>query len=777
MPTTFIQLTDTLSNANIQYWLTVFFGLVIIYSYAVGKYDSPTYAKTSIGNLAQLSPRSLAPDSRYRKGFRIYVLGLFGIYFILCTIGPKIFTAFGLPVAEYLKDPSIWPIGVASAVTAAGAVSDNKFPGNIEGLIRRKAHEAAYIPTAVTTLAYQLRSLSLTDWLDRASPSDLQTVQLRVGDGPALALQEIAKLEEGKLVSWARANILFLCYQQLEVAKYGPFKAQDESRQGEEYLVGLHASVRSRLASVDLSNLSLDDALSKQVDGLFEGASVLLASTLLQATPDARELSSTIFALDFKDIDAAGRQTWQQYATFVMSVICVVCAVFGVVFYLFPAIIFGIGSAIFPSLKGLELNHIQNYTARITQPGLSSAVLYISMFCIMVYVRERRLSNKKWEEKLGTYVDFWFWTSIFAALVATVITLAVPYVRGEGLVFILAFALPLSVLGSIFFVFHMRGSARCPDNVGARLLHIFGPGTIAHALMAVLLTGVLTTLFQRVSFENAPVWSMADVGSYYRKVADKLKQQENVKPGSFTGRHSSQSMMAVKDQISSLAQEFERSTHPITPNIANNMLVKVQRICALLDDPFPLESKLFIPPNEDVQGCRVDNTYENPDALTNAADRDVVSLGRNLEALWSSLWAMQSKERSEQIIWVQVTIACLFGLCTSLAFSSTIRFGRVEQLRNQIDKFDENTLEKLTSRAKTHFSQRGADTDTKVWQSTPNTSVGLLTPLEAVRYQPYRPPLFDSLPIKTEPKRSGKGAQAGSADRRMSQTTVVPLRG
>jgi hypothetical protein len=775
MPTTFIQLTDTLSSVNIQYWLTIFFGLVIIYSYAVGKYDSPTYAKTSIGNLAQLSPRSLAPDSRYRKGFHLYVAGLFGIYVILCIIGPKIFTAFGLPVAEYLKDPSIWPIGVASAVTAAGAVSDDQFPGNVEGLIRRKAHEAAYIPTAVTTLAFQLRSLSLMDWLDRASPKDLHTVQTRTGDVPALDLHEIAKLEEGKLVSWARANILFLCFQQLDVAKYGPFKAQDESREVEEYLVGLHASVSNRLSSIDPSNPSVDDALSKQIDAFFEGGSVLLASTLLQATPDARELSSTIFSLGFKDIDAAAPQTWQQYATFVMSVICVVCAVLGVVFYLFPTIVFGIGSTIFPSLKGLDLNQVPNYTARITQPGLSSAILYVSMFVIMVYLRERRLSTKKWEEKLGTYVDFWFWTAILSAAVATVITLAIPYVRGEGVGFIFAFALPLSLLGSVFFVFHMRSSARCPDD---RLLHIFGAGAITHALIAVVLTGVLTALFQRVSLENAPAWSMADVRFYYKKVADKMKKQENVKPGLFTGRHSSQSMIEIKDQIGSLAQDVERLPHRNDPNTANNMLVKVQGICALLDRDLLAESKLFTPPSEEVPGCRVDNTYENPDGLTTPADRDVVSLGRNLEALWNSLWALQSKEVSEQITSVQVTIACLFALCAALTFSSAIRFGRTEQLRNQIDKFDESTLEKLATRAKAHFSQRGSDTDVRVWQLTPNPSVGLLTPLEAVRYQPYRPRLFDSLPIKPEPERSDKGALPSTAtERRASPTTVVPLRG
>ncbi len=53
-------------------WIAVIVGMVIVYSFAASRYNVPTFAKTSIGPVGQLSPKLLAPDSRYQKGFAIY---------------------------------------------------------------------------------------------------------------------------------------------------------------------------------------------------------------------------------------------------------------------------------------------------------------------------------------------------------------------------------------------------------------------------------------------------------------------------------------------------------------------------------------------------------------------------------------------------------------------------------------------------------------------------------------------------------------------------------
>jgi hypothetical protein len=772
MPEPLWLLIEALRDVQFQYWITVFLGLVIVYSFAVGKYDSPTYAKTSIGNLAQLSPRSLASDSRYKKGFGIYVVCLFAIYSILCIVGPKIFVALGFPSSEFLQDEKLWPIAVASALTVAGAARDDRFPGNVEGLIRRKAHEAAYIPTAVTALAYQLRSFSLADWLQRSPAKELHKFQSRIGEFPGLSLKDVAKLEEGKVVSWVRANILFLHFQQLDAEKYGRIKAQDETREAEQYLVGLHASARSRLSSVDFSNLSLEDALSKDIDAFFEGASVLLAATVLQAAPDARALSSALSFLDFKDTDAVGRQAWQQYATFEVAVISLTCAALAVFMYLFPSLVLRLGSLVFTDLKNLDLMQDHGYRGRIIETAVSAVVLYVTMFLVMLYVREKRLTGKRWEEKLGTYVEFSLWTSVPAAVISTVILLANAQI--EGVWVILIFSLALSVLGSIFFVFHMRGSARCEDSVSARLLHIFGPGAVLHGLLAVLFAGVLVSLTYYWTIENRPGWSMSYVARDFDTAAEKLREQEEGKRGMFSGRHEPELITAMKERVNSLSREVPKLQSG-DANGARQLMAKVVEVCRLLDNPLPPDAKLFMEHSE--KACMAN---QGSGAGT-AADANVFQLVRNLEALWGSLSDLGDPlaiEHSRQDNWLQVTITCLFALFAALSFSCAARFGRVEQLGNQIDRFDESALDKLFTRAKTSFAQRGEDADLKRWLVTPNPTIGLLTPLEAVRYQPYRAPLFDSLPIKTERKRSVEAvAPASGTDRQVSGPTVVSLRG
>jgi hypothetical protein len=66
-------------------------------------------------------------------------------------------------------------------------------------------------------------------------------------------------------------------------------------------------------------------------------------------------------------------------------------------------------------------------------------------------------------------------------------------------------------------------------------------------------------------------------------------------------------------------------------------------------------------------------------------------------------------------------------------------------LRNEIDRFDEGTIERLRKRAACHLRQTGSPVGLERWLATPNSSIGLLTPLEGLRYRLYRASLFDSL--------------------------------
>src|SRR5262245_49499220 len=146
---------EQLAMRTDRFWVAAALGLVVVIAFASQRYDVPTWAKTSLGNLAQLSPKSLAPDYRYRNGYFYYLGVLAAIYAALCLIGPEILTLLGVTLPDFVKNTELWPLGAASAITLSGAVGDEKLAGRLEAYFRRKAHEAAFIPTAVTKLAQQ----------------------------------------------------------------------------------------------------------------------------------------------------------------------------------------------------------------------------------------------------------------------------------------------------------------------------------------------------------------------------------------------------------------------------------------------------------------------------------------------------------------------------------------------------------------------------------------------------------------------------------------------
>jgi hypothetical protein len=309
-----------------------------------------------------------------------------------------------LAIPEAWKDPTLWPMGAASALMTVGIAGDNKFPGNIENFIRRKAHEAAYIPTAVTTLSYQLASIDLDEWLKTTDRQTIETIQAQSGGDAVGPIQQIAALAEGKLVSWIRGNILIHCLRKLSEEQYDAIKAQDANRDATRFLEALHDSIKSRLATAT-PGYTVDAPLAKNMDDFVDGASVLLASTLLQATPDARELSATITSLGFKEIDSSSPQTWTQFAILSTAFLCAAAFFTWLIAYLLPDLVFGIASKLIPTLKGLNSYQIHDYFTRITLTAVNTALLYSVIFVVLMYVRERRLNKRKWEEKLGSHID------------------------------------------------------------------------------------------------------------------------------------------------------------------------------------------------------------------------------------------------------------------------------------------------------------------------------------------------------------------------------------
>src|SRR6185312_8763874 len=115
-----------------------------------------------------LPPQFLTMDARYRWGRRVYISLMLALYAAICVIGP---TAFSFKDVASSIAPSIpgssdvWPVAAAAFLISTGAASDNNLLGRIELLIRQYAHKSAYIPSAVSDLAFTLRTVNIHQWL------------------------------------------------------------------------------------------------------------------------------------------------------------------------------------------------------------------------------------------------------------------------------------------------------------------------------------------------------------------------------------------------------------------------------------------------------------------------------------------------------------------------------------------------------------------------------------------------------------------------------------
>jgi hypothetical protein len=165
----------------------------------------------------------------------------------------------------------------------------------------------------------------------------------------------------------------------------------------------------------------------------------------------------------------------------------------------------------------------------------------------------------------------------------------------------------------------------------------------------------------------------------------------------------------------------------------------LSEVCESLNGHLRPEGKLFAERGE--KGCR---TTKNP-------ERGFFSLGTNLQTLWDTLASLNGYRHNgipAKAVSVQMIIAVFFSIMVSLTFGLAVRFGRFKKLQNEIDKFDESTIDRLKDRARNFFHQSGSDVDLHTWLVTANSDIRFLTPLEAIRYPIYRSALFDSLPIR-----------------------------
>ena len=413
-----------------KFFTNYLFGLVIIVLYAKDKFNTPTYDKESMGPFSQLPPQLLTIDARYRQGMRTYVALLLALYTALCIIGPSTFSEQNVQFGFTSDTKQLWPVAAATFLISTGAAKDSSILGKIEHFIRQYAHKAAYIPSIVSNLAYAIRNVETAPWLKenkyklRQDEFEERKNALTVLIGPKF----VAKLnknprQQGHLATWARANIVFYCLQQmfrgvLPSEKLSQITDLPENVAILERLKKERDELESRFVSAEEqrekksgpgAEVDLDKLLS-DVQRFAKEVSLTIVVLLSQAVRTFSDLKERLEQLGFREIELGDHSDHLVYLVMVNFSILLgafmsyaLLVVVGALPNSFAALRYIKSFVILPQPSPSNDFSVTNH-ARELLIIATGALIYMVVFKVIDYLRESSLELSEWRENLQGYV-------------------------------------------------------------------------------------------------------------------------------------------------------------------------------------------------------------------------------------------------------------------------------------------------------------------------------------------------------------------------------------
>lgn len=732
-----MDLQDSYGVAKIFLDAKFYLGLITIVLYAKDKFNMPTYNRDAMGPFAQLSPQLLTVDSRYRRGRMVYLASMIFLYTALCIVGPTTLQSLDVPFAKAADDA--FPVAAAAFLVSTAAASDSSWLGKIELFIRQYAHKAAYIPTAVSDLAFNLRSVNISEWLIPTDGSvDAKELKTRQG-----AIQELAGEfafkrvtedpgQEGTVASWVRANILFYLLQEI----FGRRKVLANSKL--DYLVELPEN-RENLERIQtdraaiLAKLPADGDADKVLQSIYPEVqrftkltSLTLAVLMSQAARSSNFLNVHLDQLGLRSGYLRDRSDHFAYTALTNAFILLAALLTGVI----------LGGVVLRAYSADKWS--EQFTALAITVG-TGIVSYVTLFAILDYMRDKLLDSMDWQENLEGCVRLVIPGALIAAIGCTVLVILGFALFGLGgllgsvvIIQNLILQIIIASLAAAFGVGYLRRAARLrPDQISfwspAMLVH-----PILHGLIAVVLVGGLNYGVNQYNLASETQQRLDQIASLIKKVRDQ-SASDKPKTGFFSGKdpkHIAQ-LLGDVNRATGVAQAYISNPRGLSPwDVKSNQLAELERACNQLQ-------LYVVAPDEtyrqwfwnDKCGLDVDVT------ASDEADQTFVSLAKELSGLVDALG------RSDYMALVFSSVA---SFLFAFLFGVGLTYWRAWWLNNEIDRPD-GEISKLEEQAKRAF---GEDIRFKEFLVHPLMAVNGLTPLEAVRYEDYRGKLFTDVQKK-----------------------------
>jgi hypothetical protein len=763
---------DILQLSDLRSLTTYCLGLLIIVMYAKDKFNMPTYDKETVGPFAQLPPQSLTIDSRYQWGRTVYVLLLSALYTAISIIGPTIFDSDQSNANQsklgLVASAQTWQVAAATFLISTGAARDDSLLGRIELFIRQYAHKIAYIPGAVSDLAFSLRSFKVGSWLlNDPSIDGAKLIERRsslialVGEGSLKKFEQNPELDD-ETTAFLRANILFLTLSQIFDKSPGISNPRldsltdlPENRDAFERLQNTQRNLLAQIGNPDKQERESPDHLYADIQRFAREISLTIAVLLSRTARNGNDLAHRLDELGFPSAYANNRSDHVGYVFLVNAFILSGATISGL-FLLAPML-----------SKTVGVDWINRYLLLGLLTIFTGLLVYIVTFRVLDYSRDKLLEAQAWKESLESYSTVALSSSVLSSVICIVSATLIltlfnwlQYVAFNPMSFIsfVLFNTIIAAVGTGFGLLYFRQAARLRRSQLSFLAALLNGTAFAHACLAALLVGLLNT----VSYSYQVSTSPREI--YNRVMADFAALQPIIesKPADTKAVYSILSagdMKPISRSLNALGKLMN-----VSPDQADKQLKEVSAICISLHKKFDVQSKsgagddadgpthLFENPEDCTLGSLLSlNSASNrtpPAGSTDIAIQQQVATSRNeglfssfvfsLPQLYQSIRATKGDSGSKIAkyqIWIFPTIVAFI---IALGFGIGCRHWRSWWLYNEANRADGNgqKLRELLLRS------YGNDLDFDKCLVFPISSLGNLTPLEAIRYEDYCGRLF-----------------------------------
>lgn len=689
------------SQPSGQQIVSLLFGMLVVIVFSIDHYKVPTYAKTTIGEFIELAPESLTSHSRYVKGLGIYIALMLTFYAVLLAIGPTAISpvlAFMTGKPDGNTDGATWPLAATSIITLIGS-GDDRYLGRLEGWLRSIAHEAAYIPYAVTNLSAALDgSFPLAD-------DELRAAGELTPDNQAL----IRDSQEGFRQNWIRAKYL---YSRLELLRDRDDEFKQLMRQPENERALRFVDEQRVVLCKEVNRSEPDETLTRRIGTFKNALAVFLASILWRGCNTESAVRAKLAELKLN----VGRPESRSSASFMFHVFA----------YL--------GATALAWISAFQFRQWQFHDASVEQKWHLTLAFLVFLLTAMFVTRwrEKQLTSGDWRYSSDAMLRCTVFCTIAIGAVSVIVTYAL-HQGGIGRFYaMLLVGFGMALPSAFLFQLLMQWAASSPptnEAVAARIAFEAKPSELmrttvfAGALYAgIAFTAIIGPLYWLSEFRivmstpqqivDAATDIVGNIEAAYHAADENDKW--------FT---SFVSPAALDDLAAALkAAEDDLSSNSIRPTTIPNILAKCDALGKLAAD-----RKLFNP------GCELGD-----DLKTIPYKGDVLPLIYNLQFQISSLVPkFDALKHYDSLLtaveygWRNALLASLMWAVMAAVFAVSVLLYRRQVL------WDCLVLKKLPDFVPLTAPEREA------WLRKPLYDMGKLSPLEALRYPAYRAGLAD----------------------------------